>query len=63
MIDWLAVIVICVNGECAFWADTKVPYETKAACEEQVVAMSRYFEENGAEPALATCLPIKFIKV
>ena len=63
MIDWLAVIVICVKGECAFWADTTTPHETKAACEAQVVEMSRYFAENGAEPALATCLPIKFVKV
>jgi hypothetical protein len=63
MIDWLAVIVICSNGECAFWADTKVPYETKAACEAKVVEMSRYFAENGVEPALGTCLPVRFVKV
>lgn len=63
MIDWLAVIVICVESECAFWADVKTPYNSKASCEAKVVEMSKYFAENGVEPALATCLPIKFVKV
>jgi hypothetical protein len=63
MIDWLAVIVICIQGECAFWADTKTPYESKQACEAKVVEMSKYFTDNNVEPVLATCLPIKFIKV
>lgn len=63
MIDWLAIIVICNDGGCAFWADTKTPYETKMACEKQVVEMSRYFEENNIQPVLATCLPIKFMRV
>jgi hypothetical protein len=63
MIDWLAVIVICANGECVFWADTKTPYSNKASCEAKIVEMSRYFEENGAQPVLAGCLPIKFVKV
>lgn len=60
MIDWFAVIVICVNGGCAFWADTKTPYETKAECEKQVIEMSRYFEQNNTEPVLSVCLPIRF---
>lgn len=63
MIDWLAVIVICANGECAFWADSKTPYETKAQCEKKVVEMSEYFANNGVEPALGTCIPIRFVKV
>jgi hypothetical protein len=63
MIDWLAVIVICVGSECAFWADTKTPYTSKAACESKVVEMSQYFQQNGAQPVISACLPIKFIKV
>jgi len=63
MIDWLAVLVICTNNECAFWADTKTPYETQEKCEQKVVEMSYYFAQNGIEPALGTCLPIKFVKV
>lgn len=62
MIDWLAVIVICVKGECAFWAETKTPYQSKEACTKVVVEMSHYFTENNAEPVLATCLPIKFLR-
>lgn len=62
MTDWLAVIVICVSGECAFWADTKTPYSSKSACESKVVEMSQYFLENNAEPVLAACLPIKFLR-
>jgi len=63
MIDWLAVIVICSAEECAFWADTKTPYESKAACEQRVAEMSRYFTKSEIEPALGTCLPIRFVKV
>jgi hypothetical protein len=63
VIDWLAIIVVCSNGHCAFWADTKTPYESKAACEKVVVEMSQYFTQNNAEPVMAGCLPIKFLKV
>jgi len=63
MTDWLAIIVVCASGECAFWADLKTPYNSRESCQRQVVAMSKYFKENNAEPILATCLPIKFVKV
>jgi hypothetical protein len=63
MIDWLAVIVICSAGECVFWADTKTPFYSKEACERKVVEMSVYFSNQGIEPALSACLPLKFKKV
>ncbi len=63
MIDWLAVIVICVEGECAFWADTKTAYTSKAACESRVIEMEQYFKQNNVNPAVSACLPIKFVKV
>ena len=63
MIDWLAVIVICAGGECRFWADTKTPFRTQEECHKVIVEMSQYFADNGIEPALGTCLPIKFVKV
>ena len=63
MIDWLAVIVICSAKECAFWADTKTVYESKEVCEQKVVEMSAYFANQGIEPALSVCLPLKFMKV
>jgi hypothetical protein len=62
MTDWLAVILVCIGGECVFWADTKTPHSSKESCEAQVVEMSRYFKENGAE-VIPTCLPIRFVKV
>ena len=61
MIDWLAVIVICAGGECRFWADTTTPY-TKEDCEAKVIQMTAYFAEKGIEPALGTCLPLRFIR-
>lgn len=63
MIDWLAVIVICAGGECKFWADSKTPHPSQEACAKVLVEMSRYFAENGVEPALGTCIPVKFVKV
>jgi len=62
MIEWLAIIVICKNGECAFWADTKTPYQYQGVCEAKVIAMSQYFQENGVEVALSGCIPVKFIR-
>ena len=61
MTEWLAVIVICSAGECRFWADTKTPY-TKEACEAKVIQMTAYFAEKGIEPAIGTCLPLRFIR-
>ena len=63
MIDWLAVIVFCIGGECRFWADTKTPYETKEKCEAKVVEMYKYLQENDGNPAMGGCLPIRFTRV
>jgi hypothetical protein len=63
MIDWLAVIVICTGGECAFWSDTQTAYESKADCERRIVDVSKMFVENGFKPAMAVCLPLKFAKI
>lgn len=62
MIDWLAVIVICAGGECAFWAETKVPYGSQKECEAKVFEMSRYFAAQEVKPLLSVCLPIKFTR-
>jgi hypothetical protein len=62
MTEWLAVIVICMNGECAFWASTKEPIGTKQKCEAVVKQTSDYFEQNGIVVPLATCLSIKWMK-
>jgi len=62
MVDWLAVIVICAGGDCAFWADTKTAYATKEDCEEQVRTMTVYFLKNDIQPVMGGCLPIKFTK-
>lgn len=62
MTDWLAVIVICASGECAFWADTKTPYQSEKACIAKVSEMSRYFAEQEVKPVLSVCLPIKFTR-
>ena len=61
MIEWLAIIVICKSGECGFWADTKIPYQSETVCQAKVIAMSQYFEENGVEVAISGCIPVKFI--
>lgn len=62
MTDWLAVIVICASGDCAFWADTKTAYATKEDCEEQVRTMTVYFAKNDVKPVMGACLPIKFTR-
>lgn len=62
MTEWLAVIVVCLNGECAFWASTKEPIDSKQKCEAVVKETTQYFTQNGIETPLATCLPIKWIK-
>ena len=62
MTEWLAVIVICLNGECAFWASAKEPIDSKKKCELIVEAVMFEFNKGGAETPLATCIPIKWIK-
>jgi hypothetical protein len=63
MTDWLAIIVICAGSECAFWADTKTAYATKADCEQQVKIMTEYFLKNDIQPVISTCLPIRFTRI
>jgi hypothetical protein len=62
MTEWLAVIVICLSGECAFWASVKEPIDSKQECEAIAKQTANYFEQNGVEVPLFTCLPIKWIK-
>lgn len=63
MTEWLAVIVICLNGECAFWASVQEPIDTKQRCELLVEAATNMFNQEGIETPVAACLPIKWIKV
>lgn len=62
MTEWLAVIVICLNGECAFWASAKEPIETKRKCEIVIEAVTAQLNRDGAETPLAACIPIRWIK-
>lgn len=62
MTEWLAVIVICTTTECAFWASTQEPIESKEKCEAVVEKYSAAFESQGIEAPLATCVPIKWIR-
>jgi hypothetical protein len=62
MVDWLAVIVICASGDCAFWSETKVPYRSQKECEARVFEMSNYFREQDIKPVISVCLPIKFTR-
>lgn len=63
MIEFLAIIVICVNGECAFWADTKKPYQTQASCEKVIFSASDELNKQGYQTPLMGCIPIKWTKV
>jgi len=62
MIEWLAVIVICSGGECAFWASVKEPIESREKCERLIDMTTQYFNQQNIETPVAACLPIKWIK-
>jgi hypothetical protein len=63
MTEWLAIIVICMNGECAFWADTQTPHQSKPECEQKVLAVADQMNKESIETPLMTCIPIRWIKV
>jgi hypothetical protein len=62
MVEWLAILVICLNNECAFWADTKIPYATQEQCAAKVITMAQHFESKKIEVPLVTCIPLTFTK-
>lgn len=62
MTEWLAVIVICAGGECAFWASVKEPIDSKQKCEQVVETAIKHFNTSGIETPVFSCLPIRWIK-
>jgi hypothetical protein len=62
MTEWLAVIVICAGGECAFWASIKEPINSRQECERLVEIATEHFNREGIETPVASCLPIRWIK-
>jgi len=62
MVKFLAIIAFCVNGECAFWADTQTPYYHEKECQAAVVTQMHQLSLQGINPEtmLPGCIPIKF---
>jgi hypothetical protein len=62
MVKFLAIIAFCLEGECAFWADTEAVYYTEEECEIAVVKQMHYMTINGFNPEdmLPGCIPTKF---
>jgi hypothetical protein len=60
MVQWLAVVVFCVGGECAFWASIHEPLASKDECQALAAQVHVHFEEQGAELVAATCLPVNW---
>jgi hypothetical protein len=62
MIEWLAIIVVCVSGKCGFLADTKTPYYSEPDCRKMVFAMAEEMSKRGVEVSLMSCIPIRWVK-
>jgi hypothetical protein len=63
MTEWLAVILFCVNGTCAFWAENTKPFYSQQDCEKALLVMDKYLIENGATATIPGCIPLKFTRV
>jgi hypothetical protein len=64
MIKFLAIIAFCIEGQCAFWAETDKPYYTEKECQEAVVTRMKLMNAQGLplESMLPACIPTKFYK-
>jgi hypothetical protein len=62
MIKFLAIIAFCIEGQCAFWADTKTPYFTEEECQSAVVSQMYYMSTQGFDPEgmVPGCIPTNF---
>jgi hypothetical protein len=62
MVKFLAIIAFCFEGQCAFWADTKVPYFNQEECEAAVVSQMYIMATEGIDPErmVPGCIPTKF---
>jgi hypothetical protein len=62
MIEWLAIVAFCVKGECGFYAETKEPYISEAACMVKVDQLESYLNRNGIDTTFGGCIPVKFVR-
>jgi hypothetical protein len=62
MVKWLAIIAFCMEGQCAFWADTKKPYYTEEECQTAVVTQMYIMSVGGVDPEgmVPGCIPTNF---
>ena len=62
MIEWLAIVAFCVKGQCGFYAETKEPYTSEAACMVKVDQLESYLNKSGIETTFGGCIPVKFVR-
>lgn len=60
MNTWLAIVVFCMNGECAFMVSNKEVMTTMRECEAKVNEYMAILESHGADMAIPTCIPLKY---
>lgn len=60
MNTWLAIVVFCMNGECAFMVSNK---EVLASQDECVIKVNEYVTmlmAQGFDEFIPTCVPLKY---
>jgi hypothetical protein len=57
---WLAIVVFCIQGECAFMVSNKEVLPTTKACEVKANEYMAILESHGADMAIPTCIQLKY---
>ena len=56
----LAIVVFCIQGECAFMVSSKQALPTAQECADKVNEYMTILKHRGADMALPTCIYLKY---
>ena len=60
MNTWLAIVVFCIQGECAFMVSSKQVLPTAQECADKVGEYLAILKDYGADMAIPTCIQLKY---
>lgn len=60
MNTWLAIVVFCIQGECAFMVSSKQVLPTARECADKVGEYLTILKDYGADMTLPTCIYLKY---
>jgi hypothetical protein len=62
MLEWIAVVVFCVQGQCGFWISTETTFRSQAECETVAYQVIEAFEKEELDLVSGTCAPLSLVR-